>query len=97
MVFPPSPMSLPQQPHGGGGTPAEMSIRRDMKMRQFPEVFGRHPLDVMKERHDRFSSPFEKQKREWIRQMRDMPRDIQEPPNSRLPLGNIRPDPYQER
>jgi len=34
MPFPPSPMSLPQQPHGGGGTPAEEAIRQAKQMRE---------------------------------------------------------------
>ena len=38
MPFPPSPMSLPQQPHGGGGAPPDLSSVVDKFMKKNPDA-----------------------------------------------------------
>ena len=97
MVFP-SPVSVPQQPHGGGGTPAEELIRRDMERRMrgaegieakrnFPEVFGPPRYGEGSRRDIMRRLALRDQKKEWFRP--DMNRDEQRPWNSDLPPWNI--------
>ena len=38
MPFPPSPMSLPQQPHGGGGAPPDPNAWVDRFMKKHPDA-----------------------------------------------------------
>ena len=48
MPFPPSPMSLPQQPHGGGGAPPDLSSVVDKFMKKNPDAVKQpaNPFDL---------------------------------------------------